>query len=74
MFLKRSPESEVEIIEDRSRILKIVDSWQRRILRPEYILIPPLEEGDITMWDNWVGSLNLKLECNKYAVTLGHAG
>ena len=53
MFLKKDPTSEVEVIEDVAKIREILRKWQIRILKPEYILIPPLEEGDITMWDNW---------------------
>jgi xanthine dioxygenase len=55
LFLKKDPNGEVEVIEDRTRILEILDKWQRRILRPEYIFVPPLREGDIILWDNWVG-------------------
>lgn len=54
LFLKKDEKSEVEAIEDRTRILEILHKWQTRILKPEYIFVPPLEEGDITMWDNWV--------------------
>lgn len=26
---------------------------QQRILRPEKVLVPPEEEGDLLIWDNW---------------------
>jgi xanthine dioxygenase len=54
MFLKSSPASSVKVIEDVAKIREILARWQRRILRPEYIFIAPVEEGDIGMWDNWV--------------------
>jgi hypothetical protein len=53
MFFKKDPTSEVEVIEDVAKIRGILRKWQIRILKPEYIWIPPQEEGDIVMWDNW---------------------
>lgn len=53
MFLKATPESEVEVIEDLTRIRKLLHSWQERIIRPEYVLMAPVDDGDVQMWDNW---------------------
>ncbi|KAK0099658.1 hypothetical protein ONS95_013449 [Cadophora gregata] len=53
MFLKPTPTSEVEVVEDVTRIRKFILSWQERILRPEYIMMTPVENGDVQMWDNW---------------------
>ncbi|KAI9742918.1 MAG: hypothetical protein M1818_003647 [Claussenomyces sp. TS43310] len=53
LFLKRSPSSEVEVIEDLVKIREVLSNLQYRILRPEYIFLPPVEEGDVQMWDNW---------------------
>ena len=53
MFLKPTPTSEVEVVEDVTRIRKLLLSWQERILRPEYIMMTPVENGDVQMWDNW---------------------
>ena len=46
MFLKATPASEVEVIEDVAKIRKLLHSWQERIIRPEYVLMAPVEEGD----------------------------
>jgi hypothetical protein len=53
MFLKKNPESEVQVIEDLSKIRELLHSWQERIIRPEYVFMSPVEEGDVLMWDNW---------------------
>lgn len=54
MFLKPTPTSEVEVVEDITRIRKFILSWQERVLLPGYIMMTPVEEGDVQMWDNWV--------------------
>ncbi|KAL3422665.1 alpha-ketoglutarate dependent xanthine dioxygenase [Phlyctema vagabunda] len=53
LFLKPTLTSPVEEITDVVRIRKILHNWQSRILRPEYIFMAPVEEGDVGMWDNW---------------------
>tara|TARA_R110002060_G_scaffold65345_3_gene74337 strand:- start:412 stop:708 length:297 start_codon:yes stop_codon:yes gene_type:complete len=53
MFLKPTPTSEVEVVEDITRIRQLLLSWQERILWPEYIMMTPVENGDVQMWDNW---------------------
>lgn len=53
LFLKQTPGADVEVIEDLGRIRGILSGWQKRILRPEHIFIPEVEEGDVQMWDNW---------------------
>jgi alpha-ketoglutarate-dependent taurine dioxygenase len=60
MFLKATPDSEVEVIEDLPEIRKLLHSWQERIIRPEYVLMAPVEEGDVQMWDNWVSCFRSK--------------
>lgn len=57
LFLKATPTSEVEVIEDLAQIRKLILSWQERALRPEYIVMTPVENGDVQMWDNWVSPL-----------------
>lgn len=59
MFLKPIPTSEVEVVEDITRIRKLILTWQERILRPEYIMMTPVETGDVQMWDNWVSPHHL---------------
>ncbi|KUJ20037.1 Clavaminate synthase-like protein [Mollisia scopiformis] len=53
MFLKATPTSEVKVVDDLVEIRKLLHSWQERIIRPEYVLSAPVEEGDVQMWDNW---------------------
>lgn len=54
MFLKATPTSEVQVIEDVVKIRELLHDWQERIIRPEYVFMGPVEEGDVQMWDNWV--------------------
>ncbi len=56
MFLKATPTSEAKVVEDVVEIRKLLHSWQERVIRPEYVLMAPVEEGDVQIWDNWVGS------------------
>jgi len=53
LFLKKTKDSPVEEIDDLKRIREIFAGWQQRIIRPEYIYVPDVEEGDVQMWDNW---------------------
>lgn len=57
MFLKATPTSEVKVVDDLVEIRKLLHSWQERIIRPEYVLFGPVEEGDVQLWDNWVSHL-----------------
>lgn len=53
LFLRTSPDVIPKVVED----LEAVRSWlrplQERILKPEYIMVPDLDEGDIVMWANY---------------------
>ena len=53
MFLKTSPTSIVEEIDDVVKIRMVLHKLQSRINHPDYILMAPVEEGDVGMWDNW---------------------
>jgi len=53
MFLKATPSSDVQVVVDLVEIRKLLHSWQERIIRPEYVLLAPVEEGVVQMWDNW---------------------
>jgi alpha-ketoglutarate-dependent taurine dioxygenase len=53
MFLRPTPASEVKVIDDLVEIRKLLHGWYERILRPEYVLMSPVEDGDVQMWDNW---------------------
>lgn len=56
MFLRASADAEVKEVTDLREIRKLLYGWQERIVRPEYVLMAPVEEGDVQMWDNWVSS------------------
>jgi alpha-ketoglutarate-dependent taurine dioxygenase len=53
LYLRSSPGQEPRIVEDIAEIRKFVLDIQSRILRPEYILLAPVEEGDVIIWDNY---------------------
>lgn len=52
-FLRSSPTEEPEVVEDLVRIREWLASIQERVLRPEYIVLPEVVEGDIVMWANY---------------------
>jgi hypothetical protein len=54
MFLKATPTSEVRVVDDVVKVRELLHDWQERIIRPEYVFMGPVEEGDVQMWDNWV--------------------
>jgi alpha-ketoglutarate-dependent taurine dioxygenase len=53
LFIRSSPEETPTIIEDVVKIREFLKGIQERVLKPEYIMIPKLEEGDIVMWANY---------------------
>ncbi|KAL3459757.1 hypothetical protein BJX64DRAFT_301062 [Aspergillus heterothallicus] len=53
LYLRSSPDQEPRIMDDISEIRKFVLDIQCRILKPEYILLAPVEEGDVIIWDNY---------------------
>jgi len=53
LFIRSSTEESPKVIDDVVEIRKFLHHIQSRILKPEYILLPEIEEGDIVMWDNY---------------------
>ncbi|KAL3475104.1 hypothetical protein BJX99DRAFT_230246 [Aspergillus californicus] len=53
LYLRNSPDEEPRIVDDIAEIRKFVLGIQARILKPEYILLAPVEEGDLMIWDNY---------------------
>ncbi|KIX02575.1 uncharacterized protein Z518_08516 [Rhinocladiella mackenziei CBS 650.93] len=53
LFIRSSADEEPKIIDDVVEIRSILHKIQSRILRPEYICLPQIEEGDVVMWDNY---------------------
>jgi alpha-ketoglutarate-dependent taurine dioxygenase len=53
LFLRSSFEEEPIVIDDVEKIRAFLKPIQERVLKPEYIMVPKLEEGDIVMWANY---------------------
>jgi hypothetical protein len=53
VFLKATPTSEVKVVEDLVEIRKLLFDWYERIVRPEYVLMSPVENGDVQMWGKY---------------------
>jgi hypothetical protein len=53
LFIRSSPDEEPRIISDVVEIREFLSNIQSRILKPEYILLPALDVGDMVMWDNY---------------------
>ncbi|KIA75403.1 hypothetical protein HK57_00122 [Aspergillus ustus] len=53
LYLRSSPDEEPRVVDDISEIRKFILNIQNRILKPEYILLAPAEEGDVVIWDNY---------------------
>jgi alpha-ketoglutarate-dependent taurine dioxygenase len=53
MFIRSSVDGEPKIVDDVVEIRAWLANIQERVLKPEYILIPKLTEGDIIMWANY---------------------
>ncbi|VUC31081.1 unnamed protein product [Clonostachys rosea] len=54
LYLRSSPTEEPRIIDNVEEIRAFLKPIQERILKPEYILLPAVEEGDIVMWANYM--------------------
>ncbi|CAI6340534.1 unnamed protein product [Periconia digitata] len=52
-FLRSSPTEEPEVVDDLDRIRAWLATIQERVLKPDYIMMPPVVEGDIVMWANY---------------------
>ena len=52
-FMRYSPNEEPDIIDDVVKIRSWLKGIQERVLKPEYIMLPKVEEGDIIMWANY---------------------
>ncbi|TDZ21875.1 Cytochrome P450 monooxygenase BOA7 [Colletotrichum orbiculare MAFF 240422] len=52
LFIRRSADEKPQVVDDVAEVRRILLEMQSRILRPEYIMAPPEEEGDLLLWDN----------------------
>ncbi|ETS85892.1 hypothetical protein PFICI_03917 [Pestalotiopsis fici W106-1] len=53
VFLRSSPDEEPRMVDDVAEIRRWLKPIQERVLKPEYIMLPSVQEGDIVMWANW---------------------
>lgn len=53
LFVRSSPEEEPRVIDKVVDIRAFLKPIQERVLKPEYILLPSIEEGDVVMWANY---------------------
>ncbi|KAK6373803.1 hypothetical protein LTS17_007772 [Exophiala oligosperma] len=53
LFLRSSASEQPKVIDDVVAIRSFLHDIQSRVLRPEYIWLPEVEEGDVVMWDNY---------------------
>lgn len=53
MFLRSSHDEEPKVVDNLVEIREWLKKIQERVLKPEYIMLPKLDEGDILMWANY---------------------
>ncbi|OTB01567.1 hypothetical protein M426DRAFT_323329 [Hypoxylon sp. CI-4A] len=53
LFIRSSPTEEPRVTDDVVEIRSLLRTIQERVLKPEYVFIPTLDEGDIVMWANY---------------------
>ena len=53
VFLRPTTTSEVKVVDDLVEIRKLLRGCYERFIRPEYVLMSPVEDGDVQMSDNW---------------------
>lgn len=55
LYLRDGPGAEERIVEDLEQIRVFFNDIYDRIPAPEYMLLPTVAEGDMVVWNNWVG-------------------
>ena len=53
LYLRRSQDESPHVVDDIAEIRRFILDIQNRILRPEYVLLAPIEEGDVIVWNNY---------------------
>lgn len=53
LYIRNAPDEEPRVIEDVQEIRKFLSDIQLRILKPQYIYLPRVDEGEIVLWDNY---------------------
>ncbi|KAL5343004.1 alpha-ketoglutarate dependent xanthine dioxygenase [Aspergillus crustosus] len=54
LYVKSSADAEERVVDDPEEIRTWLNDILDRIVALEYINIPPVEEGDVIAWNNWV--------------------
>ncbi|KAK1911783.1 hypothetical protein P3342_013088 [Pyrenophora teres f. teres] len=52
-FLRSSEAEEPRVVDDVTEIWAWLKPIQELVLRPEYIMLPKVQEGDVIMWANY---------------------
>ncbi|XP_014556027.1 hypothetical protein COCVIDRAFT_38263 [Bipolaris victoriae FI3] len=52
-FFRSSPHEEPTVVDDVAAIRDWLRPIQERVLKPEYVLLPRVEEGDVIIWANY---------------------
>ncbi|KAF3400595.1 hypothetical protein DPV78_005026 [Talaromyces pinophilus] len=53
LYLRSSKDEAPHVMDDVEEITNFILGIQNRILKPEYVLLAPAEEGDMVIWDNY---------------------
>ena len=53
LYLRSSLDEKPRVVDNVDEIHQFILGFQHRILKPEYILLAPAEEGDMVIWDNY---------------------
>jgi alpha-ketoglutarate-dependent taurine dioxygenase len=54
LYFRNPKDGKEKVVEDEEEIRVFFNKIYDRFLDPEYILIPPCEEGSMVVWNNWV--------------------
>ncbi|KXS98168.1 hypothetical protein AC578_6423 [Pseudocercospora eumusae] len=53
LYIRNGPNQEAKVIDSIPEIRQFLSDIQLRILKPQYVCMAPVEEGDVAMWDNY---------------------
>ncbi|KAJ4333863.1 hypothetical protein N0V95_009329 [Ascochyta clinopodiicola] len=52
-FMRSGPNEEPRVVENLEEIRVWLASIQERVLKPDYVMLPKVEEGDVVIWSNY---------------------
>ncbi|KAK3070470.1 hypothetical protein LTR53_010426 [Teratosphaeriaceae sp. CCFEE 6253] len=53
LYIRSGPDEQPRVMDNLIEIREFLSEIQLRILKPQYICLAPVEEGDVAMWDNY---------------------